>query len=157
MPFTDGCPSQPAASVAPEPVEQIEPPTAVPAAAGPSAPAEATAATITDSVAPVQVSTAPTVEIPVSTPAPVMRAAVPQSVTSADLGLSGLLGSRGGDGAPAAAPLAWTAVAASRREFRTMPVNVYSAATTATSRPVNPGVGAKATASAANPIQNRCK
>jgi hypothetical protein len=35
-----------------------------------------------------------------------------------------------------------------------MPVHVYSAASTATAQPVTPGPVAKATASAANPIQN---
>lgn len=137
----------------PEPVVETAPPAAVVAPADLSTPVEAPPADIGRSVAPIEVPPAPAAEIPVPSPAPVMRAPVSQSVASAVGGLSGLLSARGGGGVPAAAPLAWTALAASRREFDTAPVNVRPAASTTNSQPATPALFSKATVSA-NPIQN---
>lgn len=99
-------------------------PSAVVAASDISTPAEPPPANIGRSVAPIEVPPAPAAKIPVPSAAPVMRAPVSQAVATAVGGLSELLSARGGDGVPAAAPLAWTALAASRRDFDTAPVNV---------------------------------
>ncbi|MBU3749719.1 MAG: hypothetical protein FGM52_04585, partial [Mycobacterium sp.] len=70
------------------------------------------------------------------------------------------LGAAGDGGAPAAAPLAWTAVAASRRELGGRSSTVKPAATTTSSDPVtpvsvySPAVSAIGKAAAANPFQN---
>jgi hypothetical protein len=151
----------PAAAVDTEPVEEIAPiaepsdPADVPEPAAPSVDVADVLAPVEVPAAPVGVPAAPAEQVRPSAPAPVILAAGSGSVTSVDGGLLNVVGSGGGDGVPAAAPLAWTALAASRREFQTPSAVVHPAASTTTGRAFPSGASVQATASAAgNPIQN---
>jgi len=126
--------AQPAAARVPAPAVIDRAPASAPDTKPDIAPADATpAATITEVAAiAAPVPSVVAAAVPVMTAAPATAAVSPTALT----GLLDWLGGPGRTDIPAAAPLAWAAAAASRRELSAAPSPVAPAASVTTGQPV---------------------
>lgn len=120
-------------------------PTVAPLAANPIVIAPSPPSLLSEAVAATAVGPVDPIAPPVATAAPAPAAS--GSVSNAGPGLAALLGGGDGDG-PVAAPLAWTALAASRRELGGAPRTSLPAAALTTGDPAVPVAGSAATGAA---------